>query len=99
MIQLGVFLQLKQDSDNIIHSLIMRKSHFNDEFLVLLGPIISRLFTCSNEEKKLKTNGACSSPILIILIHFLRTPDLLYSGKVLAGNVSFLTIPKHSSLP
>jgi hypothetical protein len=22
-----------------------------DEFLVLLGPIISRLFTCSNEEK------------------------------------------------
>jgi hypothetical protein len=30
---------------------IMRKSHLNDEFLVLLGPIISRLFTCSNEEK------------------------------------------------
>ena len=30
----------------------MRKSHFNDEFLVLLGPIISRLFTCSNEEKR-----------------------------------------------
>jgi len=29
----------------------MRKSHFNDELLVLLGPIISRLFTCSNEEK------------------------------------------------
>jgi hypothetical protein len=28
----------------------MRKSHFNDEFLVLLGPLISRLFTCSNEE-------------------------------------------------
>jgi hypothetical protein len=29
----------------------MRKSHFNDEFLVLLGPIISSLFTCSNAEK------------------------------------------------
>jgi hypothetical protein len=43
----------------------MRKSHFNDEFLVLLGPIISRLFTCSNEEKNLKQKikGACSSPI------------------------------------
>jgi len=43
----------------------MSKSHFNDESLVLLGPIISRLFTCSNVEKnKLKkTNGACSSPI------------------------------------
>jgi hypothetical protein len=32
----------------------MRKSHFNDEFLVLLGPIISRFFACSNEEKKPK---------------------------------------------
>jgi hypothetical protein len=31
--------------------LIMRKSHLNDEFLVLLGPIISRHFTCSNSEK------------------------------------------------
>ncbi len=29
----------------------MRKSHFNDKFLVLLGPIISRFFACSNEEK------------------------------------------------
>jgi hypothetical protein len=50
LIKFGAFLQLKQDSDNIINKLIMRKSHFN-EFLVLLGPIISRLFTCSNEEK------------------------------------------------
>jgi hypothetical protein len=31
----------------------MRKSHFNDEFLVLLGPIISRLFICSNAEKRM----------------------------------------------
>jgi hypothetical protein len=30
----------------------MRKSHVNDEFLVVLGPIISRLFTCSSEEKR-----------------------------------------------
>ncbi len=44
----------------------MWKSHFNDEFLVLLGPIISRIFTCSNAKKKInlkKTKGACSSPI------------------------------------
>jgi hypothetical protein len=42
-----------------------------------LGPIISRLFTCSNAEKKLKkTKGACSSPIsmavpymLILVLH------------------------------
>jgi hypothetical protein len=45
----------------------MRKSHFNDEFLVLLGPIFSRLFTCSNAEKM----GACSSPISMILPYFL----------------------------
>ncbi len=34
-----------------------------------LGPIISRLFTCSNVEKnkkKIKTKGACSSPISMI---------------------------------
>jgi hypothetical protein len=29
----------------------MRKSHFFNKFLVLLGPIISRFFACSNEEK------------------------------------------------
>ncbi len=34
----------------------MRKSHFNDQFFVLLGPIISRFFACSNEEKKPKNN-------------------------------------------
>jgi hypothetical protein len=32
----------------------MRKSLFNDEFLVLLGPIISRIFACLNEEKNSK---------------------------------------------
>jgi hypothetical protein len=44
----------------------MRKSHFNDEFLVLLGPTISRLFTCSNEEK---TKGACSSAISMVIMN------------------------------
>ncbi len=28
----------------------MRKSHFNKQFLVLLGPIITSFFACSNEE-------------------------------------------------
>jgi hypothetical protein len=28
------------------------KITLKDEFLVLLGPIISRFFACSNEEKK-----------------------------------------------
>ncbi len=52
---------------------------------MLLGPIISRLFTCSNAEKNLlkKTKGACSSPISMIKIHkrvvplqiFMETPQ------------------------
>ncbi len=37
-------------------------THFNDEFLVLLWPIISKFFACSNEEKK----GECSSPISML---------------------------------
>ena len=54
----------------------MRKSHFNDEFLVLLGPIISRLFTCSNEENNnKKTKGGCSSPVSMGLpLCYLGTP-------------------------
>jgi hypothetical protein len=35
----------------------MRKSHFNDEFLVFFRPIISRLFTFSNAEKNKKNKG------------------------------------------
>jgi hypothetical protein len=31
-----------------------------DVFLVLLGPIISRFFACSNEEKINKNNKGCS---------------------------------------
>jgi hypothetical protein len=38
----------------------MRKSHFNDEFLVLLGPIMSRFFACSNEEKNKKKQRVCA---------------------------------------
>jgi hypothetical protein len=29
----------------------MRKPHFNEQSLVLLGPIISMFFACSNEDK------------------------------------------------
>jgi hypothetical protein len=55
----------------------MRKSHFNDEFLVLLGPIISSFFACSNEEKiKTKTTkGACSSPISMNFSHFIEQDE------------------------
>ncbi len=37
------------------------RSHFNDEFLVLLGPIISMFFACSSEEKnKPKQQRVCA---------------------------------------
>jgi hypothetical protein len=48
LIKFGVFtIKTRQ----YYSQLNMRKSHFNDEFLLLLGPIISRFFACSNEEK------------------------------------------------
>ncbi len=43
------------NKNNILTILFMvkyEKITLFDEFLVLLGPIISRLFTCSDEEKK-----------------------------------------------
>jgi hypothetical protein len=49
LIKFGVFLQY-------FSQLNMRKSHFNDEFCVV-GPIISRFFACSNEEKNNKGCG------------------------------------------
>ncbi len=50
----GFFLQEKQDSGNIIQITLF------DEFLVLLGPIISRFLACSNEEKINKNSKGCS---------------------------------------
>ncbi len=52
----------------ILFMLNMRKSRFNEKFLVLLGPTISRLFACSNEEKINQNNKACSSPISASLL-------------------------------
>jgi hypothetical protein len=67
LIKFGVFFYNKS---KILTKLFIVKyekiTHF-DEFLVLLGPIISRFLACSNVEKKSnkKTKGACSSPISI----------------------------------
>ncbi len=49
----------------------MIKLHFNEQFLRLLGPIISRFFACSNEEKKSTktTKCVCSSLISMIECH------------------------------
>jgi len=46
----------------------MRKSHLNDEFLVLFGPIISRFFSCSNEEKN-KTKQQRVFALILSLCH------------------------------
>jgi hypothetical protein len=54
LIKFGVFFAIKTRFCQYYSYLIMIKSYFNDEFLVLLGPMISRFFACSNEEKKPK---------------------------------------------
>jgi hypothetical protein len=50
----------------------MRKSHFNDEFLLLLGLIISRFFACSNEEKNLNktTKDVCALVLSLWFHHY-----------------------------
>ncbi len=57
----------------------MRKSHFNDEFLVLLGPIISRLFTCSNVEKnKIKKKQRVLALVLSLWVeHLTHNPEIV----------------------
>jgi hypothetical protein len=52
----------------------MRKSLFNNEFLVLLGPIISRLFTCSNEEK----NKIKKQRVLALVLSLWKYPFTLF---------------------
>jgi hypothetical protein len=46
-----VFFTIKKKILTILFMVKYEKITLFDEFLVLLGPIISRLFTCSNEEK------------------------------------------------
>ncbi len=46
LIKFDVFLTIKPDYDNIFFK--YEKITLFDEFLVLLGPIISRVFACSN---------------------------------------------------
>jgi hypothetical protein len=66
----------------------MRKSHFDDDFLVLLGPIIIRFFARSNEKKMvhaliLSLWGVAIKPIqlsvviLSVIIPSVAAPSLL----------------------
>ncbi len=64
LIEFGVFYN-KSKILTIVFKVKYEKITLFDEFLVLLGPITSMYFACSNEGKKLTktTKGACSSPI------------------------------------
>jgi hypothetical protein len=73
LIKFGVFKN-KSKILTILFIVKYEKITLFDEFLVLLGPIISRVFACSNEEKNLTTKGACSSPISMYVPHLRRRP-------------------------
>jgi hypothetical protein len=59
LIRFGVFYN-KSKILTILFIVKYEKIKLFDEFLVLLGPIISRFFACSNEEKINKNNKGCS---------------------------------------
>jgi hypothetical protein len=49
--EIWCFFTIKNKFLTILFMVKYEKITLFDEFLVLLGPIISRLYTCSNEEK------------------------------------------------
>jgi hypothetical protein len=59
LIKFGIFFN-KNKIPTILFMVKYEKITLFDEFLVLLGPIMSQLFTCSNEEIKInKNNKGC----------------------------------------
>ncbi len=66
LVKFGVFYN-KSKILTILFIVKYEKITLFDEFLVLLGPMISHFFACSNEEKTKTTKGACSSPISLSL--------------------------------
>ncbi len=73
----------------------MRKSHYNKQFIVLLGPIISRFFACSNEEKKPNQQ---SVQALVLSI----CPSLMFETAALLTNIRLkvnkIVSDKHTGL-
>ena len=59
LIKFGGFFYNKNKILTILF-VVYEKITLYDEFSVLLGPIISRFFACSNEEKINKNNKGCS---------------------------------------
>jgi hypothetical protein len=57
-----------QDSDILLFIVQYETITLFDEFLVLLGPILSLFCACSNKEKITQNNkGGCSSPISMVV--------------------------------
>jgi hypothetical protein len=93
LIKFGVFYNKSKILTTLFNNIIQyEKITLVDEFLMFLGPIISRFFACSNEEKKSTktTKGARSSPISMsqtfyklssVLYLFLNVLGDLYSRK------------------
>jgi hypothetical protein len=75
LIKFGVFYN--KNKILTILFIIMRKSHFNDEFLVLLGPIISRFFACSNEEKNKQKQQRAHALVLSIWVVLTKLPTII----------------------
>jgi hypothetical protein len=91
----------------------MRKSHFNDEFLVLPWPIIGMFFACSNEEKNKPKQqrvralvvslwfrgGLCFTPMQLYLRFFMSNRN----GLILQSNafsiINFFRNQFQGSLP
>jgi hypothetical protein len=67
LIKRGDFFYNKSKILTILFIVKYEKITLFDEFLVLLGPIISRFFACSNEKKINKNNKGCSISMLATL--------------------------------
>jgi hypothetical protein len=70
----------------------MRKSYVNDEFLVLFEPIISRLFSCSNEEKNKQKQQRVLALVLSLWVLHSGVLLVLFKIIILTCTVKLLTV-------
>jgi len=71
LIKFGGFFYNKSKILTVLFIVKYEKITLFDEFLVLLGPIISRFFACSNEEKKMNKNYKRVLALVPLLCPFL----------------------------
>jgi hypothetical protein len=66
LIKFGVFFKIKARLLNLVKD---EKITLFDEFLVMLGPIFSRFFACSNEEKNRKKQRVLALVLSLCMYH------------------------------